>query len=69
MQGPEIITSKLDATGITYCLVDGLASIAYGRPRLTLDADLLVALHLEKLDALFQAFPLEDFYLPPREMG
>lgn len=68
MQGPEIVTSKLDAAGITHCLVGGLASIAYGRPRLTLDADLLVALHLEKLDALFQAFPSEDFYLPPREI-
>lgn len=68
MQGPEIITNKLDAAGITYCLVGGLASIAYGRPRLTLDADLLIALHLEKLDALFQAFSSEDFYLPPREI-
>jgi len=69
MQGPEIITNRLENAGIPYCIVGGLASIAYGRPQLTLDADLLVALHLEKLDALFQAFPLEDFYLPPREMG
>jgi len=36
MQGPEEITNRLEGAGITYCVVGGLASIAYGRPRLTL---------------------------------
>lgn len=40
MPGPEEITRRLEKAGIDYCIVGGLASIAYGRPRLTLDADL-----------------------------
>ena len=35
--GPEEITSRLERAGIDYCIVGGLASIAYGRPRLTLE--------------------------------
>jgi hypothetical protein len=65
MQGPEEITSRLEAAGIDYCVVGGLASIAYGRPRLTLDADLVVALEVGQVDRLIGAFPEEDFYLPP----
>jgi len=47
MLGPEEITRRLEKTGIDYCIVGGLASIAYGRPRLTLDADLVLAIHPE----------------------
>lgn len=68
MPGPEIITSRLEDAGISYCIVGGLAAIAYGRPRLTLDADLVVALNPTQLDRLFVAFPAEEFYLPPREV-
>jgi hypothetical protein len=39
MQGPKVITSRLESAVIDYCIVGGLASIAYSRPRLTLDAD------------------------------
>lgn len=68
MPGPEIITRRLEDAGISYCIVGGLAAIAYGRPRLTLDADLVVALNPTQLDRLFAAFPAEEFYLPPREV-
>lgn len=68
MPGPEQITDRLEQAGITYCIVGGLASIAYGRPRLTLDADLVVAIEPEQVDALIAAFPAEDFYLPPAEV-
>ncbi|MEY3479646.1 MAG: hypothetical protein RIQ71_421, partial [Verrucomicrobiota bacterium] len=30
MPGPEEITSRLEDAGIDYCLVGGLAAIAYG---------------------------------------
>ncbi len=68
MQGPEIITRRLEDAGISYCIVGGLASIAYGRPRLTLDADLVVALEPLQVGRLIAAFPEDDFYLPPAEV-
>jgi hypothetical protein len=68
MQAINQITGKFEAAGISYCLVGGLAAIAYGRPRLTLDADLVLALRPDHIPALVQAFPIEDFYLPPGEV-
>jgi len=68
MPGPEEITGRLEQAGITYCIVGGLASIAYGRPRLTLDADLLVAIDPGEVANLMEAFPSADFYLPPAEI-
>jgi len=68
MPGPEEITSRLERAGIDYCIVGGLASIAYGRPRLTLDADLVVAMNPRQIASLIEAFPLADFYLPPAEI-
>lgn len=68
MRELNLITSRLEEAGIFYCLVGGLAAIAYGRPRLTLDADMVVALLPRHLPQLLQAFPLEDFYLPPEEV-
>jgi hypothetical protein len=44
MQGIREIVSRLEQAEIPYCLVGGMAAIAYGRPRLTLDADLVIAL-------------------------
>jgi hypothetical protein len=68
MPGPEEITSRLEQAGIDYCIVSGLASIAYGRPRLTLDADLVVAMNPRQIASLIEAFPSADFYLPPAEI-
>jgi hypothetical protein len=64
----KLITSRLEGAGIAYCVVGGLASIAYGRPRLTLDADLVVAIQPQDVVALRRAFPPKDFYLPPTEV-
>ena len=41
MQEINLITNRLESARISYCIVGGLAAIAYGRPRLTLDADLV----------------------------
>lgn len=68
MPGPEEITRRLEQAGIDYCIVGGLASIAYGRPRLTLDADLVVAANPARIASLIAAFPAADFYLPPAEV-
>lgn len=68
MLGPEEITRRLEKNGIDYCIVGGLASIAYGRPRLTLDADLVLAVSPDQVASLIEAFPAADFYLPPSEV-
>lgn len=68
MQEISLITGKLESAGIPYCLVGGLAAIAYGRPRLTLNADLVLALRPSQVTALVEAFPMEDYYLPPEEV-
>jgi hypothetical protein len=39
MQEINLITSRLETAKIPYCIVGGLAAIAYGRPRLTLDRE------------------------------
>jgi len=68
MQAISLILGKLEEARIPYCIVGGLAAIAYGRPRLTLDADLVIALGPHHLHPLMRAFPIEDFYLPPEEV-
>ncbi len=65
MPGPEEITGRLEQAGITYCIVGGLASIAYGRPRLPLDADLVVAINPSQIASLIEAFPRMEA-VPPR---
>jgi hypothetical protein len=68
MLGPEEITGRLEIAGIDYCIVGGLAAIAYGRPRLTLDADLVLALEISQIGKLQEVFPEDEFYLPPAEV-
>ncbi len=68
MQGIREIVSRLEQAEILYCLVGGMAAIAYGRPRLTLDADLVLALLPSKIVELAKIFPAEEFYLPPEEV-
>jgi hypothetical protein len=68
MQGIKEILSRLELAEFPYCLVGGMAAIAYGRPRLTLDADLVLALSPGRVDRLIKAFPSEEFYLPPEEV-
>ena len=68
MQELSFLIKPLEAAGIRYCLVGGLAAIAYGRPRLTLDADIVIALTNSHVKLLIKAFPPENFYLPPSEV-
>lgn len=57
------VLRALEATGITYCLTGSLASTAWGRPRATYDADVLVALKRADVEALLAAFPTPAWYL------
>ena len=68
MQGIKEIVSRLEEEEIPYCLVGGMAAIAYGRPRLTLDADLVLALLPSRIAQLAKIFPAEEFYMPPEEV-
>ena len=68
MQALDLLIARLESSGIPYCIVGGLAVSAYGRPRLTLDADLVIALRPAQVGVLESAFPPADFYLPPREV-
>jgi hypothetical protein len=36
------LAKRLDAEGITYAVINGMAVTAHGHPRLTLDVDVLV---------------------------
>lgn len=56
----NLITDRLEEAGIRYCLVGGLAAIAYGRPRLTLDADLVIALTPKDAIQLPLVFPDQE---------
>jgi len=38
-----------------------MAAIAYGGPRMTLGADLVLALRIEGIPRFFEPFPVEDF--------
>jgi hypothetical protein len=71
MPEPELFLlfgRRLEAAGIDYMVTGSVASMAYGEPRLTMDVDLVVALSDSAVDALAEAFPLEEFYCPPAEV-
>ena len=58
----------LEASGLPYCVTGSLAAGAYGEFRLTSDIDLLVLLRFEDIAKLRQAFPEQDYYVPPLDV-
>lgn len=48
--------SSLSSRGVEYLIIGGVAAIAYGVPRLTLDLDLLIRPTRENAQALLEAF-------------
>ncbi len=66
MQEINLITRRLESARIPYCIVGGLAAVACGRPRLTLDADLVLGLGPGHIKALINAFPIEEFFARAR---
>lgn len=68
MQTPDELTlfaTRLEATGVPYMITGATAAIIYGQPRVTNDLDVVLALDVPSIAALQQAFPEEEFYLPP----
>ncbi len=71
MPPPEpflIFTRKLEEIGIPYMVSGSVAAIFYGEPRMTNDVDIIVHLHPDDAPKLEAAFPIDEFYCPPREV-
>lgn len=62
-----LVTARLTALGIPYCVGGSFASSAYGRARTTFDLDVLIALSEPDIPALISAFQ-HDFDLNPSEL-
>lgn len=61
-------TRRLDQAGIEYMVTGSVAAIAYGRPRMTNDVDLIASMDLAGALRLSKLFPSEEFYFPPMEI-
>ena len=61
----DLFVRPLHRAGIHYMVSGSLASVHYGEPRLTLDADIIVHLEQEQAGTMAAIFPAEEFYLPP----
>ena len=64
----HIFRSRLNKLSVPYMITGAIASIMYGAPRLTHDIDLVINLSANKIDRFVAAFPIEDFYCPPKEV-
>jgi hypothetical protein len=62
-----IVTARLEAIGMTYCVGGSFASGAYGQARTTYDLDLLIAPQVGQITVLIAAFQT-DFDLNPAEL-
>ncbi len=71
MQSPEpflLFTRKLNELKIRYMVSGSVAAIYYGEPRMTNDVDIIVFLRRDDVAGLLKAFPLDQFYCPPRDV-
>ena len=70
MPEPELFllfVRPLNRAKIRYVVSGSVAAIFYGEPRLTHDVDFVVFLNADDVRRLIEAFPVQDFYLPPIE--
>lgn len=63
-----IYTNVLTENRIEYFITGSVASIVYGDPRMTHDIDLIISLNINQIDKFIDAFRLEEFYCPPKEL-
>ena len=63
-----VFTRPLDQAGIRYMVSGSVASIVYGEPRLTNDADMVIVLNDSQIRQLAALFPPNRFYCPPPEI-
>ena len=57
------LAETLEGLGVDYMVGGSHAAMYYGEPRLTRDVDVVVSLHRERLPALLQRFPPDEFYV------
>ena len=53
---------------VRYLVSGNVAAILYGEPRLTHDVDFVIFLRPEDVTRLREAFPANEFYVPPPEV-
>lgn len=64
----EPFITRLERLGIPYMVTGSTAGILYGEPRMTHDVDIVITLTVRDIQAVVEAFPIEDFYCPPEEV-
>ncbi len=68
MQEPDelsLFAERLEQIGAPYMVTGATAAIVYGQPRVTNDLDVVLSLNDITRRKLLQAFPEQDFYVPP----
>src|SRR6185436_9750238 len=71
MPEPELsllFIRPLNQIGVRYLVSGSVAAILYGEPRLTHAVDFVVFLRPEDVSRLRDAFPNNEFYVPPPEV-
>ncbi len=63
-----LFIAPLNRAGLDYAVTGGLAAIAYGHPRLTLDVDLVIRLGAGDASRFAELWSPEEFYCPPVEV-
>lgn len=58
---------KIETLNLDYMITGSVASILYGKPRLTQDMDVVVIFPISKIKAFVRSFDINDYYCPPNE--
>lgn len=58
----------LERSKVPYAIVGSVAASLYGEPRATNDVDLVIQVEPADAKRLIQAFPSDQFYVPPEEV-
>jgi len=64
----SVFTERFNKLNVPYIVTGSVASIVYGEPRITHDIDIVINLPEKFLDKLYELFPSDEFYLPPKEI-
>ncbi len=64
----QLFARPLHDAGLRYLIGGSLGAMLYSEPRLTLDADIAVALPSASLNRLHGCFDPDQFYVPPMEV-
>src|SRR6202040_3305628 len=64
----ELFVRPLDRIQIRYLVSGSVAAMLYGEPRVTHDIDFVVHLSPRDCDLLADAYPNQEFYVPPAEV-